>query len=206
MCVNGWMRGINCKALWIKALYKCSPLLVPLSALESLPWTYLQRSPGCQTCKSFIGTTYACDLQVWLHCVKQSWLGEKNTKSKKMYIMLRTLQMWVNFSTLITIQVKWISEDHCFMDECKWSLPLTKCPWWKLGLVKVSWSYIEKTFLYCKIKPTDKLWKPNCHSRNKLTQIYLKGRQQWLLLLSLLLQQHGLTFLAISGVNGSESH
>ena len=25
VCVNGWMRGINCKALWIKALYKCSP-------------------------------------------------------------------------------------------------------------------------------------------------------------------------------------
>ena len=24
-CVNGWMRGINCTALWIKALYKCSP-------------------------------------------------------------------------------------------------------------------------------------------------------------------------------------
>ena len=25
VCVNGWMRGINCTALWIKALYKCSP-------------------------------------------------------------------------------------------------------------------------------------------------------------------------------------
>ena len=25
VCVNGWMRGINCTALWIKVLYKCSP-------------------------------------------------------------------------------------------------------------------------------------------------------------------------------------
>ena len=24
VCVNGWMWGINCTALWIKALYKCS--------------------------------------------------------------------------------------------------------------------------------------------------------------------------------------
>ena len=28
MCVNGWMRGINCTALWIKALYKCSPFTI----------------------------------------------------------------------------------------------------------------------------------------------------------------------------------
>ena len=27
-CVNGWMRGINCTALWIKALYKCSPFTI----------------------------------------------------------------------------------------------------------------------------------------------------------------------------------
>ena len=25
VCVNGWIRGIHCTALWIKALYKCSP-------------------------------------------------------------------------------------------------------------------------------------------------------------------------------------
>ena len=28
VCVNGWMRGKNCKALWIKALYKCSPFTI----------------------------------------------------------------------------------------------------------------------------------------------------------------------------------
>ena len=28
MCVNGWMRAINCTALWIKALYKCSPFTI----------------------------------------------------------------------------------------------------------------------------------------------------------------------------------
>ena len=28
VCVNGWMRGINCTALWIKALYKCSPFTI----------------------------------------------------------------------------------------------------------------------------------------------------------------------------------
>ena len=28
MCVNGWMRGKNYKALWIKALYKCSPFTI----------------------------------------------------------------------------------------------------------------------------------------------------------------------------------
>ena len=27
-CVNGWMRGINCTTLWIKALYKCSPFTI----------------------------------------------------------------------------------------------------------------------------------------------------------------------------------
>ena len=27
VCVNGWMKGINCTVLWIKALYKCSPFL-----------------------------------------------------------------------------------------------------------------------------------------------------------------------------------
>ena len=29
-CVNGWMRGINCTALWIKVLYKCSPFTIYL--------------------------------------------------------------------------------------------------------------------------------------------------------------------------------
>ena len=28
VCVNGWMRGINCTALWIKALYKCCPFTI----------------------------------------------------------------------------------------------------------------------------------------------------------------------------------
>ena len=28
VCVNGWMRGITCTALWIKALYKCSPFTI----------------------------------------------------------------------------------------------------------------------------------------------------------------------------------
>ena len=28
VCVNGWMRGIHCKELWIKALYKCSPFTI----------------------------------------------------------------------------------------------------------------------------------------------------------------------------------
>ena len=30
VCVNGWMRGIHCTALWIKALYKCSPFTIYL--------------------------------------------------------------------------------------------------------------------------------------------------------------------------------
>ena len=30
VCVNGWMRGINCTALSIKALHKCSPFTVYL--------------------------------------------------------------------------------------------------------------------------------------------------------------------------------
>ena len=28
VCVNGWMTGINCTALWIKALHKCSPFTI----------------------------------------------------------------------------------------------------------------------------------------------------------------------------------
>ena len=28
VCVNGWVRGINCTGLWIKALYKCSPFTI----------------------------------------------------------------------------------------------------------------------------------------------------------------------------------
>ena len=28
--VNVWMRGINCTALWIKALYKCSPFTIEI--------------------------------------------------------------------------------------------------------------------------------------------------------------------------------
>ena len=31
VCVNGWMRGINCKVLWIKALYKCSPFTITIA-------------------------------------------------------------------------------------------------------------------------------------------------------------------------------
>ena len=34
VCVNGWMRGINCKALWIKALYKCSPFPFTISRIS----------------------------------------------------------------------------------------------------------------------------------------------------------------------------
>ena len=38
-CVNRWMRGINCKALWIKALYKCSPFTIylQLTKRETIP-------------------------------------------------------------------------------------------------------------------------------------------------------------------------
>ena len=28
VCVNGWMRGIDCTALWVKALYKCTALWI----------------------------------------------------------------------------------------------------------------------------------------------------------------------------------
>ena len=35
--VNGSMRGINCKALWIKELYKYSPFMyIPLGSLTQL--------------------------------------------------------------------------------------------------------------------------------------------------------------------------
>ena len=37
VCVNVWMRGINCKVLWIKALYKCSPFII-----YHLPFTKLE--------------------------------------------------------------------------------------------------------------------------------------------------------------------
>ena len=55
VCVNGWMRGINCTALWIKALYKCSPftiyhlpftMLIVLSASSSLI-VFVAYEPAC---------------------------------------------------------------------------------------------------------------------------------------------------------------
>ena len=41
VCVNVWMRGLNCKALWIKALYKCSPFTIYSGfRMHSDPFTF----------------------------------------------------------------------------------------------------------------------------------------------------------------------
>ena len=37
-CMNGWMRGMNCKALWIKALYKCSPFTFKARGEDHKSW------------------------------------------------------------------------------------------------------------------------------------------------------------------------
>ena len=46
-CVNVcvWMRGINCTVLWIKALYKCSPLTIRYSG------SAFYRTTTCNACK-----------------------------------------------------------------------------------------------------------------------------------------------------------
>ena len=53
VCANGWKRGINCKALWIKALYKCQSIYhLYLHALHILPplcWAFLLFDYPCLT-------------------------------------------------------------------------------------------------------------------------------------------------------------
>uniref|UniRef100_A0A0E9QEQ1 Uncharacterized protein n=1 Tax=Anguilla anguilla TaxID=7936 RepID=A0A0E9QEQ1_ANGAN len=46
------MRGINCKALWIKALYKCSPFTIyqqclPIGSLQILLLACKWQAKGC---------------------------------------------------------------------------------------------------------------------------------------------------------------
>ena len=59
VCVNGWMKSINCTALWIKALYKCQPFTQnkPFQVrMSQLPHFFPRLCPSSSTVLFWTGT------------------------------------------------------------------------------------------------------------------------------------------------------
>ena len=66
VCVNGWMKGIHCTALWIKALYKFSPFTILYQSFWSRDST-LQVNSKVAFLVTLSEKTYICPfvLRLW---------------------------------------------------------------------------------------------------------------------------------------------
>ena len=147
VCVNGWMRGINCTALWIKALYKCCPFTNVQLLLQHL-------------CK---GELISC-LAVAFECLMHQG---QNREHIKIYSSFSTLPLCTLGEALWSFQVLYYTSQKTF-DTQSPSRYRFQCDYSGKFILHYKWQLAGVAVQYCgtiiDVPPINWMWWRNSRS------------------------------------------